>query len=120
MSNYTTTAAAVATEAADTLVSTCVTCGQQREHPLDEPLDFECANPDCGGWVFSARLAEKAYRRVPQADRELLAYCDLVEAVGVPLTVDERAALRWLAVFEGKAAIVAELFHRARREASDE
>lgn len=38
------------------LVLTCLACQKVREHPLGEPIRFECADPDCGGWVLSARL----------------------------------------------------------------
>ncbi len=42
------------------LVLTCLTCGRAREHPVGERVSFECANPDCGGWVLTARLVDPA------------------------------------------------------------
>ena len=38
------------------LVLTCMACQQVREHPVGERVSFECADPDCGGWVLTARL----------------------------------------------------------------
>ncbi len=38
------------------LVLTCLACGRVREHPVGERVSFECADPDCGGWVLTARL----------------------------------------------------------------
>ncbi len=38
------------------LALTCQACGSVREHPVGERVSFECADPDCGGWVLTARL----------------------------------------------------------------
>ena len=38
------------------LVLTCLACQQVREYPVRERVSFECANPDCAGWVLTARL----------------------------------------------------------------
>ncbi len=35
---------------------TCQRCGSVREHPVGERVSFECADPDCEGWVLTARL----------------------------------------------------------------
>ncbi len=37
-------------------VLTCPTCQLVREHLVGERVSFECADPDCGGWMLTARL----------------------------------------------------------------
>ncbi len=44
------------------LVLTCMACQQVREHPVGERVSCECADPDCGGWVLTARLIDPAGR----------------------------------------------------------